>query len=65
VTWLKLIGGVLLLLLGLVWIGQGLNLLPGSAMSGQSMWAIIGVVIALLGAWSLWSVARSRTAPSR
>jgi uncharacterized membrane protein len=61
VTWLKLVGGVLLVLLGLVWIGQGINLLPGSVMSGQSMWAIIGVIVALVGAWLLWSVARSRS----
>jgi hypothetical protein len=59
-TWLRVIGGTVLVLLGLLWLGQGLNLLGGSAMSGQAMWAIIGVVVALIGAWLLWSAARAR-----
>lgn len=41
--------GVLALLIGLVWTGQGANLLPGSAMSGQQMWLWIGLVVAILG----------------
>jgi multisubunit Na+/H+ antiporter MnhB subunit len=63
-TWLGLIGGIVLVLLGLVWIGQGLNLLGGSAMSGQAMWAIIGLVVALVGAWLLWTAARGRRSPA-
>ena len=59
-TWLKGIVGVVCLLLGLVWIGQGTNILPGSFMSGQSMWAIIGLVLVIVGAWLLWSLARAR-----
>jgi hypothetical protein len=53
--WLKSIVGIVLILLGLLWIGQGSNLLPGSFMSGQTMWAIIGVIVAIVGAWLLWS----------
>ena len=63
-TWLRLIGGIVLVLLGLVWLGQGLNLLGGSAMSGQATWAIIGVVVAVIGAWLLWSAARGRRSPA-
>jgi hypothetical protein len=59
-AWVKGIVGVLCLLLGLVWIGQGLNLVPGSFMSGQAMWAIIGAALVVLGAWLLWSLWRSR-----
>jgi hypothetical protein len=59
-VWVKGIAGVLCLLLGLVWIGQGLNLVPGSFMSGQAMWAIIGAALVVLGAWLLWSLWRSR-----
>jgi hypothetical protein len=59
-AWVKGIAGVLCLLLGLVWIGQGLNLVPGSFMSGQAMWAIIGAALVVLGAWLLWSLWRSR-----
>jgi glucose dehydrogenase len=59
-TWIRGIGGVVCVLIGLVWIGQGTNLIPGSFMSGQSMWAVIGVVVLVVGAWLLWSVARER-----
>ena len=60
--WLRGIVGVVCVLLGLVWIGQGTNILPGSFMSGQSMWAIIGLVLLVVGAWLLWSLRRARTA---
>jgi hypothetical protein len=59
-VWLKGVLGVVCLLLGLVWIGQGVNILPGSFMSGQAMWAIIGLVLVVVGAWLLWSLARGR-----
>ena len=55
-------GGAILVLLGLVWIGQGLNLIGGSVMSGQAMWVVIGIVVALVGAWLLWG-ARSASRP--
>ncbi len=41
--------GVLAVLLGGLWIGQGLNLIPGSGMSGNQMWFWIGLVLALVG----------------
>jgi len=63
-TWLKGIVGVVCVLLGLLWIGQGINLLPGSFMSGQAMWAIIGLVLVIVGGWLLWSLARARTSVS-
>ncbi|HLZ30664.1 MAG TPA: hypothetical protein VKV73_25385 [Chloroflexota bacterium] len=59
-TWLKGIVGVVCVLLGLVWIGQGTNILPGSYMSGQSMWAIIGLVLLIVGGWLLWTLVRAR-----
>jgi len=60
--WVKGVVGVVCLLIGLVWIGQGTGLLPGSVMSGQSMWAIIGLVLVVVGGWLLWSVVRARSA---
>lgn len=42
--------GIILVLLGIVWILQGVNVLPGSFMSGQSQWAIIGLVVGVVGA---------------
>ena len=58
--WIKLVGGVLLLLLGLVWVLQGLDVLGGSSMSGQSQWLLIGALVALVGMWLLFSSLRGR-----
>jgi hypothetical protein len=58
--WLRIIGGVLLLLLGIVWIGQGLDLIKGSGMSGHGQWGVAGVVVALFGVWLLSGVVRMR-----
>ena len=41
--------GVVALVTGGVWIGQGLNLIPGSFMTGNRMWFYFGVVAAILG----------------
>jgi uncharacterized membrane protein HdeD (DUF308 family) len=41
--------GVIMVLLGAVWILQGLNVLPGSFMTGDMKWAVIGAVVALAG----------------
>lgn len=42
------LGGVALLI-GAVWIGQGLNLIPGSFMTGNRMWFYIGLIVAVVG----------------
>jgi hypothetical protein len=52
-NWLKALPGAVCVLIGLVWIGQGTNLIPGSFMTGQMTWAIFGVVLLILGAWLL------------
>jgi len=60
-TWVKGIVGVVCVLFGLLWIGQGTNILPGNGfMNGQAMWAIIGLVVLMVGGWLLWSLARAR-----
>jgi hypothetical protein len=43
------VAGALMVLLGGVWILQGINILPGSFMTGQMQWAIYGCVLALAG----------------
>ena len=46
----RLVSGVLRLLVGLVWIGQGLGLLRGSSfMVDDVRWAIAGVVAVVFG----------------
>ena len=41
--------GVLLVLAGIVWILQGINVLPGSFMTGQTKWAVYGALTAVVG----------------
>jgi glucose dehydrogenase len=45
----RLVGAVVTLLIGLVFLGQGIGLIGGSAMSGSSFWAVAGAVIAIAG----------------
>ena len=40
---------VILLLVGGVWFLQGINIIPGSFMTGQSQWAIYGGIAAVAG----------------
>ena len=40
---------VLLILAGGVWFLQGINVLPGSIMSGQTQWAIYGGIAVVAG----------------
>jgi hypothetical protein len=53
--------GVLCLLLGCVWILQGINILPGSFMTGQTKWAIYGGVLVVVAAVLLISAHRRRS----
>jgi hypothetical protein len=41
--------GVLAESIGAIWILQGTNVMPGSLMSGQALWAVIGGVVAAVG----------------
>ena len=45
----KTIAGIVLLLIGALWILQGANIVGGSVMSGQSQWLYIGIVVGLAG----------------
>jgi len=54
------VSGVLCLLLGCVWILQGINILPGSFMTGQTKWAIYGALLAVAGIAMLISANRRR-----
>lgn len=47
----SVIGGVLLVLVGSVWVGQGLGLLRGSSfMVDDVRWAVAGAVAVVVGA---------------
>lgn len=44
-----LVLGVVLALLGVLWFLQGVDVLGGSAMSGRTVWTVIGPVVAVVG----------------
>ena len=41
--------GVIAVIIGGVFAGQGLNLIPGSFMTGNRMWLSIGLIVAVVG----------------
>lgn len=59
--WPFLVPGVILAVVGLVWTLQGVGVLQGSAMSGSSLWAIIGPIVLVIGLALIWiGIARRR-----
>lgn len=48
-TLARIIIGTIATLVGLVWMGQGLNILPGSSMTGDMKWFYIGGVLLIIG----------------
>ena len=62
--WVLNIVGVLLSLMGAVWFLQGINVLPGSFMTGQTQWAIYGAIAVLVGVGLLvFANRRGKAAP--
>ena len=54
------VAGVLCLITGCVWILQGINVLPGSFMTGQTKWAVYGAVVLVAGVGLLIMARRRR-----
>ena len=52
--------GVVLMLMGVIWFLQGVNILPGSFMTGQIQWAYYGGIAVIVGAGLLVVANRSR-----
>lgn len=52
--------GVLLVLVGALWTLQGLGYVGGSVMSGVTLWAVVGPIVAVAGVLVAWSGARRR-----
>jgi hypothetical protein len=44
-----LIVGALMIVMGGVWLLQGIGILPGSFMTGQMFWAVMGAVLLAVG----------------
>jgi hypothetical protein len=45
----RVVVGVVLALVGLLFAGQGLNLVPGSFMTGDRTWFWVGLVLVVVG----------------
>jgi protein-S-isoprenylcysteine O-methyltransferase Ste14 len=55
--------GIVLCLLGGLWIAQGTNVVKGSGMSGHSQYAVLGAVVVLIGVGLLVWAWRNRGRP--
>lgn len=44
----RLLISALIALVGIAWIGQGLNVIKGSAMTGNNFWAVAGVALLIV-----------------
>jgi len=60
-----LVGGLVLILVGVLWTLQGLGTVGGSVMSGVTLWAIVGPIVALVGAYLLWRAIRRTPSKAR
>jgi formate dehydrogenase subunit gamma len=58
----RVVGGILLCALGVVWILQGLDIVSGSGMSGHAVWAVFGAVLLVVGAMLLRTAIGARRA---
>lgn len=62
VVWLVI--GIIAVLVGIVWILQGLNVLRGSGMSGHGVFTVIGVVVGVIGLVLITVGVQRRRVPS-
>lgn len=46
----RLVLAALFALVGVVWIGQGIGAIGGSAMTGSPFWAVVGAVLIVVAA---------------
>ena len=57
--------GIVLILVGLLWTGQGIGWIGGSFMTGQGRWLSIGLATAAAGvALFAWAARRSAGPPA-
>jgi hypothetical protein len=58
--WVRVSVALVLLVVGVVWIGQGIGLIGGSFMTGQAVWGVIGAIVVLAALTMLRRAARDR-----
>jgi hypothetical protein len=57
--------GIVLVVIGAVWIAQGSGALHGSFMTGEALWTVIGVIVGLFGIALLIGTARDSKRAAR
>lgn len=65
--WSRGIVGLVLCLLGAVWVAQGTGTMRGSGMSGHGQYAVLGVIVIVVGlAMLVWAdqIRRHRSKPA-
>ncbi len=55
--------GAVLIVFGCIWILQGINILPGSFMTGQIQWAVYGAIAVIVGIGLLVLARRGKRKP--
>ena len=56
--WIRRAIAIVLILVGLVWFFQGIGVIEGSFMTGEAVWAVIGVGCVIVGGAILLRPAR-------
>lgn len=46
--------GIVLVMIGVTWFALGAGFIQGSVMSGQVIWAVVGVALAIAGGYVLY-----------
>lgn len=62
---LLIVVGLALMLFGAIWFLQGINVLPGSFMTGQTQWAVYGGIAFVIGVFAVYRARRMSSAPRR
>jgi hypothetical protein len=51
--------GLVVVVVGVLWTLQGLDVMGGSGMSGHGIWAVIGIILILVGLGTVGATVRS------